>query len=538
MPVLPTTFAETGTHISDAYDAILPPPLSHSAIKLDSFALSGFFGGGRSVVGMAALKLIPGHRWCGWYNTPGSIEMAKQYGPLAHLKLLDALFPEGEANPTRLFKLDVKKGPQFVAIHSTTTLKSTGHLAHLITRKAEETDLTYDHFPGRATTSPSIAIVNLGHRGELGEPGKHPPLPRSWETWFTFAPMLVSVGACVMCALVGDWFSFVSIVVGIVAHGVACYAIGSGKLTLQHPEPAPKARRGDGVLKGGKTLVVFVGDERAVNVFTRGCFRLQYGAGASDKKLNRFDDPLSAKNNIHANIISPSSAKQASSVNHSVRNIHPSFNTKSPPRYLSRYIRRICQPFLNPPQSLIGYSALLLMGQFIIQLLLVPLGTLFGQLMFVATVIASWMYNAHLSSLNREGIQTRILMNAAELKDIDIRKYQLSTWTATVAFACFVLASEHPLDDPLHFLNAMVPKNTVAWKEWKRNMGEKLKDRRYFDLGANCKKIKFSKRDWEVADGKNRGLLETLFHDAEDAWAAWSRVRHSPSLLKPGATWV
>ncbi|KAM5539637.1 hypothetical protein V8D89_006746 [Ganoderma adspersum] len=503
MPVLPNTFAEI-TQLSDNHNTVFPPPLSHAAIKLDSFALSGFFGGGYSVVGMASLKLIPGHRWCGWYNTPGSIEMARRYGPLAHLTVSDALFPEGQADPTRLFKLDVKKGPQF----------STGHLAHLISSKVDGRDLTYDHFRGRAVTSPSIAIVNVG-------PSKHLTLPRSWETWFMFAPILVSMGACVMCALVADWFCFASIVVGIVAHGVACYAIGSGRLTLQYPNPVPKARRGDGVLKGDKSLVVVIGEERVVNVVTRGCFRLQYGP--SDKKTSRFCE-TGRRGQCH------------SSTN--FKPVQVRINGPQPSRYLSRRIRRICQCLWNPPQSFIGYSALLLMGQFIAQLLLIPLGTLFGQLMFIATVVASWMYNAHLSSLNREEIQTRILLDVLELGEGDIRKYQLSTWTATVAFACFVLTSAHAIDDPLQFLNAIVPKNTVVWKEWKRKMAEKLKDRKYFDLGANCKKIKFSKKDWEVVDGKNRRPLETLFHETEDAWAAWSRTRNFLSGPKPGDAWV
>lgn len=532
MPVLPNTFVEI-TQLSDKHIAVLPPPLSHAAIKLDSFALSGFFGGGHSVVGMASLQLIPGHRWCGWYNTPGSIEMAKRYSPLAHLTVSDALFPEGQTDPTRLFKLDVKKGPQFVAAHSRTILKSTGHLAHLISSKVDGTELTYDHFPGRAVTSPGIAIVNLGYHGRPYEPNKHPILPRSWETWFMLAPILVSVGACVMCALVADWFCFASIVVGIVAHGVACYAIGSGRLTLQYPNSAQKVRRGDGVLKGDKTLVVVIGEERAVNVFTRGCFRLQYGhAGPSDKKTSRFDILPSMKETFQANNIPPSSAKQTAGLNG-----HSSTDPR-PPQYLSRRIRRICQYLRNPPQSLIGYSALLLMGQFIVQLLLIPLGTLFGQLMFISTVVMSWIYNAHLSSLNREEIQTRILLDVLELEEGDIRKYQLSTWTTTVAFACFVLASAHPIDDPLQFLNAMVPKNTVVWKEWKRNMAEKLKDRKYFDLGANCKKVKFSKKDWEMVEGKNRRPLETLFHETEDAWAAWSRTGNFSFGPKPGGAWV
>ncbi|KAI1795297.1 hypothetical protein LXA43DRAFT_992271 [Ganoderma leucocontextum] len=176
--------------------------------------------------------------------------------------------------------------------------------------------------------------------------------------------------------------------------------------------------------------------------------------------------------------------------------------------------------------------ALLLMGQFLVQLFLIPLGTLFGQIMFIATVLASWVYNTYLSSIDREEIQTQILFKVLRLEGDDIRKYQLGTWTTAVAFACFVLASKKTLEDPLVLLDALLPNNTVVWKAWKKKMEAKLKDRKHFDLGADCVKVKFSEDDLKaVSDEKQRRLLEILFHDVQNAWDAWSQVRDSAQMV-------
>ena len=93
---------------------------------------------------------------------------------------------------------------------------------------------------------------------------------------------------------------------------------------------------------------------------------------------------------------------------------------------------------------------------------------------------------------------------------------------------------EHSVDDPMHLLDAMIPNRTVVWGAWKKNMSEKLKDRGYFDAEGERKELKFSEEDWEITtddgkylDGKHVRLLKTIFHDTEDAWAAWLKVRNS-----------
>ncbi|PIL26460.1 hypothetical protein GSI_12218 [Ganoderma sinense ZZ0214-1] len=509
MPVLSNTLVDT-SGLSDNDNPVFPLPLSNSAFSLDSSGVAGFFGGDSSVAGMATVNLIPGRRWGGWYNTPGSYEIAKQYGPLGDLKVYHGFFPEGEKNPAKLFKLDGQDGPQFVAVHSGTSFARTGHLADLIMQKAEETPVRGDRrFDGREGTKPSVTVINLPD-SYIG-PSYHPDLPPSSKAWFSLIPILVSVGACVLCALVADWFCFASIAVGIVAHGLACYVIGSGRLTFQHPKPALNAPPGDGVLKAENALVVLVGPESAVNAFTRGHFRLQYGEEPAD------------------NVGTEATHSEVSTGDKP--GVHPYGYLSS--RFLFDWtIQRMAPWCWRPPQYLIGHCAVLLMGQFLVQLLLIPLGTLFGQLMFIATVVASWLYNTHISSINREEIQTQILFNVLKLeeRDVDIHKYQLSTWTATVTFVCFVLSSVHPLDDPLEFLDAMIPNNTVAWKEWKEKMKVELKDRGRLYLDRDVV-FKFP-GDLGGVDDRHKNLLETLLTDVNDAWKAWSTVRNTVEMVR------
>ena len=499
MPVLPSTLVDV-SRLSNDDNAIFPPPLSNAAFTLDSSGVAGFFGGDSSVAGMATVNLIRGRRWGGWYNTPGSYEIAKQYGPLGNLPFFDGLFPEGEHNPARLFRIDGDEGPQFIGVHSGTVLPHTGHLGRLIASWAKDVDgarkLTGQD--ARSTTRTGVTIVNLRN---VPKKSSHPPLPTRWHhsAYFSFLPVLASVAACVVCALVADWFCFASIAVGIIAHGSACYVIGSGKLTFTHPIPAEDAPCGDGVLKGDGVVVILLGAEGAVNAVTRGRFHLQYGAPLPEEGTDSTDSGISV-------------------LKETCKIFHP------PPALLS-YIPRVSQWFWCPPQGLILPCALLLMGQFLVQLLLIPLGTLFGQIMFIATVVVSWTYNTHLSSISRESIQTEILFQVLDLNEnSDIQNYQLGTWTATVAFTSFVLSSLQALDDPHVFLDTMLPNNTPVWKAWKNTMSEKLKDRKHFD---NDEELVFSEADIEGVDEKHRRLLTTLFHDTKDTWDAWSNVRDS-----------
>ena len=89
----------------------------------------------------------------------------------------------------------------------------------------------------------------------------------------------------------------------------------------------------------------------------------------------------------------------------------------------------------------LGFSALLLTIQFLAQLLIVPQGTNFGQIMFLTSLGVSWMYNSYLSSIDRESLQGAILLEKV-LGQPDLCKYTFGTKTGAVTFKMLVIASD------------------------------------------------------------------------------------------------
>ncbi|KAG1735710.1 uncharacterized protein EDB91DRAFT_551230 [Suillus paluster] len=65
----------------------------------------------------------------------------------------------------------------------------------------------------------------------------------------------------------------------------------------------------------------------------------------------------------------------------------------------------------------VGLCSLLLLAQFMLQLLLIPQTTLFGQVMFLSSLAASWIYNSFLSSLESEKIQGDLLCKALRVDE-------------------------------------------------------------------------------------------------------------------------
>ena len=280
MPIIPNTFdvALPDVAPTSLWDAVFKTALSKpsSGFSLNPLGVSGFFGGDSAVYGMATTSLIWHSRWFGWYNTPGSYEIAKRFGPLARWKLCDGLFPGGEHDPARLFEIEGMEGPAFLTVHSGSNFPRTGHLAHLIASKADGLDACVCTRVGkRVSTTATVTVVRLPHVPGVSE---QPSLnsSRSVSAYYALMPIVVSLSGGVACALVADWYCFASIVLGILAHGFACFVIGSGNLTLVQYLPPKNAPPGDGVMMGESGIVVLLGEEAVVNVVTLGHFKLKY----------------------------------------------------------------------------------------------------------------------------------------------------------------------------------------------------------------------------------------------------------------------
>ncbi|KAI0710406.1 hypothetical protein C8T65DRAFT_695543 [Cerioporus squamosus] len=436
MPVIPTD------HI----------PLRDSTLNLDISGVAGFFGGDVAVSAMGTVSLYEGRKWLGWYNSPGSYEIAKRYGRLAQHRLWCGLYPGVTDNPAVLFELDGKVGPRYRAVHSGTNMDQTGHLSYLLCRECKNQPRQgWDGEADSRQTNPvEVTIVSLNHI---------PPKelkPQDTEVSVTnrlsFLPILASAAACLSCAFVADWYCCAMIGFGMLCSGVSSYVIGSGTFTFTHPEPAAGAPPGDGYLmdNANEQVVILRGAEGAVNPITRGRFSLVYKS-------------------------------------------HPSYHD-------------------------IGSSSVLLTVQFLLQLLLVPQGTIFGQIMFLSSLAVSWVYSSFLSSLDKESIQRRILVETV-LRDPTMYKYRLRSWTAMVVFVMLVLSSSQCMDPHSlrKLLDDMLPNDTRVWRSWKETVVREIHLR---SREGKEPVLKMSKTE-SAFQGPEQKLLENLYKDARSAHQAF-----------------
>ncbi|KAI0644188.1 hypothetical protein C8Q79DRAFT_132869 [Trametes meyenii] len=439
--------------------------------NLDISGVAGFFGGNVSVSAMATVHVYRGRMLLGWYNQPGSYEIAQQYGQLSRSRFWDALYPGVNVDPAVLFEYDGTEGPKFTAVHSGTALSKTGHVANLLLEECSKLETVAEKTPSMRTTTPGfVSIVNLPHVPEQTE---RPRLKRYWHatTFFAFLAMLSSFTTCAVCGFIGDWFCFASILIGIVSSGISCLVIGMGTLTFHHPEAAPGAPRGDGLLDSGAAdLVVIKGPEDAVNSITRGRFSLDYAYA--------------------------------------------------------------------PQYHAIGCCSVLLTLQFIAQLLLIPQGTIHGQLLFLASLAGSWVYNSALSSLDKRAIQGGILVrDVLRIPEGSgcMQRYELGTRSSTAVFTLLLLAPA-PRDDLEKMLNELLPNNTPTWETLKTQVLDDIEDR--FSHG-DTQDFHFT---FPTASGEDAKLLETLHGDAAAAAETYRIYRtrqqevYSPIVSVAGST--
>ncbi|KAH7906969.1 hypothetical protein BJ138DRAFT_1217009 [Hygrophoropsis aurantiaca] len=164
-----------------------------------------------------------------------------------------------------------------------------------------------------------------------------------------------------------------------------------------------------------------------------------------------------------------------------------------------------------PVYGNIGLCSLLLTLQFVAQLLLIPQGSLFGQLMFVASLAVSWMYNSYLSSLEKESVQADILMEHI-LHKPSMKKYVFGTRTTMAVFVVLVL---NPAD-PIKALRDIIPNDTRVWKMWREMVGERIGSREKLErdsLMIDC--------DVDTLTENERTLMGDLLQDSETGYAAY-----------------
>ncbi|KAG1877526.1 hypothetical protein F4604DRAFT_1580602 [Suillus subluteus] len=437
--------------------------------SLNVSGVAGFFGGDEAISAIQTIHHYKGRKFLGWYNSPGSWNIGKKFGKLAKSRFWDGLFPGPDEEPAKFFELDGKQGPKYVASRSGSILEYTGHLAYLIMQKSKE-ELGYQ-VEGRVTKRNKVIIIKMQ---QVFEPKDKPPkeqlvrdiTPRSrLHTLVAILPIAVSFTTCALCGWANDWFCFSMILLGIISSGMSSLVIGSARLKLQGVNSAPTALPGDGMLMDGDDIVLLLGKEGDVATIMRGKFILEY-------------DPWPVKNE------------------------HAEF-------------RRPGEEPVTDEYTAIGLCSLLLVIQLLGQLLLIPQGTLFGQIMFLSSFAASWVYNLYLSSIDNEYIQEDMILEELGLEEKHILTYSLGTRTTAAVFACLML--QPPGFKPERIICNFIPNDTPVWITWRKKVLEVMKTRNgsrdacYSLLQMSSEE----ERDFGVGKGK---LLKDLLQDAETAY--------------------
>lgn len=166
----------------------------------------------------------------------------------------------------------------------------------------------------------------------------------------------------------------------------------------------------------------------------------------------------------------------------------------------------------------VGLCSLLLLAQFMLQLLLIPQASLFGQIMFISSLAASWAYNSFLSSLENEKIQGDLLCKALLVDDASIKKYNLQSRRSQAVFACSILSRGKETNDDFdaeRMLSLFVPNKTKVWNLWRKKVAAELKSDRPDKSFANV-----TAEEKKGLSGEQYRLLMTFLDDAQHAFNA------------------
>jgi hypothetical protein len=445
------------------------PLINTSSFSLDAAGVAGFFGGDETLSAMATVHLYRGRRWLGWYNSPGSYTVAKRYGQLANSRFWDGLFPGPNSEPAEAFGLDGKPGPRYVASLSGTDM-TTGHLGYLAIQISRDLEgVPVEGESSTETLPASVTVIPVGKVEDMGRVG----MMRTHHALLATIPITVSIATCFSCAIVNDWLAFSLILLGIISSGISCFVIGTARLELQAPKTVTHGvPPGDGFLLTPRDVVVLKGDEKDVNVITKGKFEL----------------------GMHG----------------------------------------------KPEYRNIGLCSLLLLAQFMLQLLLIPQATLFGQVMFLSSLAVSWAYNSFLSSLESEKIQGNLLCKVLQVEEGSIQKYYLHNRRSQAVFACSILSDGIEKDEDFNaerMLSLFVPNKTRVWNLWRKKVAVQLK--------CPNERIRVTEKEKEGLCQEQRILLDTFLDDAQRAFQAYRNsasdlrsIRSSRSLKNKDATSV
>jgi hypothetical protein len=184
---------------------------------------------------------------------------------------------------------------------------------------------------------------------------------------------------------------------------------------------------------------------------------------------------------------------------------------------------------VNNEYAAIGLCSLLLVLQFVAQLLLVPQGTLFGQVMFLTSFAVSWMYIVFLSSMDKEYLHDALYIQVLGLSDDHMKTYKLGTRSTAAVFACLALQPDYDSGKweergfrPLEILRQFIPNDSKVWAVWRDQVITQMKSNT-----PALQSLDFEACDDRVAtfsDGESR-LLSHLLSDARTAYQQYMTLQ-------------
>ncbi|KAH9487250.1 hypothetical protein JR316_0001320 [Psilocybe cubensis] len=389
--------------------------------NLDSSGIAGFFGGEEAFAAMSSVHLVRARRWLGWYNSPGSYFVAKKYGVLPNSLFWDSVFPGPSVDPTELLELDYKPGFRFSGAYNGTQFTSTGHLSYLLSRFCtalpgapalwdsmvvgdKKTASTRPHDAINQYTrvrNITVTVVKFDER-QFTKWERYPKVP---ERFFTPINRL------------GTLFVVLTIL----------FSLAASVLSALYDDWFSFAMILFGSLSNGITSWVLGTGDLVLELS-------EPSPGATPGDGILFD---------RQNIIILQGSEHV-------------IDSLLQGRFRLRYPS-------DPSHRWIGLCSLSLLAQFLLQLFLIPQGTLTGQVFFIASLAMSWMCNSYLASFNREKMQTDLLFKLVGAPRI--HKFDVAKWSVAAAFAMFYF--NPGLKAPEGILDELMPNNTPAWNVWK-----------------------------------------------------------------------
>ncbi|KAF8203199.1 hypothetical protein BJ912DRAFT_346658 [Pholiota molesta] len=384
---------------------------------------------------MSSVHLMRGRRWLGLYNSPGSYYVAKKYGTLARFVLWNGLFPGPTVEPAEMLELDSKKGPRYMGVQSGTRLAETGHLSYLL---AHHCDLKVEAHPPPYP----LAIPRQSYPPSVppSTPHSTTPSPFSASSTINFRNLIpLQPGPANNTIAIAESKPRQKVTVTIVK-------LGKFEKWAQYPDVPENffsSFNAWGFAPTAASVGCAVGAAHVRDWFS--CATIILGAlcnGVScwiiGSGVLKLDCPEPSPSSPPGDGILVTSRDiiilegDEHIVSHVIRG-HFHLHYKSAPRYMD-----------------IGFCSFLLTAQFIVQLFLVPQGVLFGQIMFLCSFVVSWAFNAYLASVDRDTLQTKVLLQA--LGEPEFTKYSFDKWYKAAAFvACYL----HP-----DTLEELVPNKT------------------------------------------------------------------------------